>query len=1614
MPATSACPDANDLQEFAVGKLSDPQAEALARHLAQCPRCLETLHGLKVDDTLVEAVRSQARIARQPDHPVLKDLISRLSKLRAASPGVTASAEATQAGNHGEDDVQPIDFLAPSQGPDELGRLGFYRILKVLGRGGMGVVFQAEDTHLKRAVAVKAMLPEVARKTTARERFLREARAAAALEHDHIVTIYHVGEEGGVPYLVMPLLKGASLEDFLRRKQDPGKPGVSAPGGLSVGQLLKVGREIAKGLAAAHAVGLIHRDIKPANIWLDATAGGRVKILDFGLARATTDDAHLTTPGLVVGTPSYMAPEQGQGKPVDGRTDLYSLGCVLYRLGTGRVPFQGADAVSTLIKSATEEPTPLEELNPELPPGLCKLVRRLLAKNPLDRPPSAQAVVEDIQRLERNLASADGPRVAEDQTRNLLQLPRPASRRRRLWAVLAAALVLVGGVYLAQLIIRITDKDGKVQEVAVPPGAKVEIVHKETDLGFEQWLKDTQQLPAEKQVEEVKKKLTELNPRFDGKMTHKSEGTVVTELAFSTFEVSNIAPVKALAGLKKLSCIGNYKDGRGLLADLSPLVGLPLVSLRFQYNRVSDLSPLRGMALTHLDCGYNNLTDLSVIQNMPLTDLRCGGGKIRSLAFLAGKSLTYFNCNNTLVSDLSPLRGMPLTGVGFVNCPVSDLSPLKGMALTYLNCHGSKVVDLGILKDMPLRELGCNYNPERDGALLASIKTLEKINDQAKNQFLKQATPANAAFEQWLEDTKKLPAEKQVEAVAKKLVELNPGFDGKVVYDLEAVANGFRRIRLCTDMVSDISPLQALSGIPRLHLHIDGSAAGKGRLADLKPLRGLQLGLLVASQNPITDVTPLQDLPLEQLFINETQVADLTPLLRIRTLWDLHVSSNRPLDLPTIRQLPLRSIHLRHHEVEAPELKALLCSMPTLEWINNQRAIDFWKKVDPTHAAFLQWIEDTKKLPAEQQVEAVARKLVELNPGFDGKLTPKIMSGAVTELKLNTDAVRNLSPLRALSKLRKLAVNGTITQTERLGQLADLSPLRGLRLEYFECHFNRQVTDLSPLQGMPLLRLDIHDCGVKDLSPLKGLPLTSLWIGGNPATDLSPLKELRLREFSCYTAPLSDLSPLQGMPLIYLDIRWTKVVDLSPLKDAPLREVEMEHQPARDAILRSIKTLEKINNKPPSEFWKQSDPQYAAFLEWIEDTKKLPAEKQVEAVAQKLVELNPGFDGKVKHTIEKGTVHDLAFNTDNVADLEPLRALPQLRRLFCAGHWPCKGKVRDLSPVRSLRQLYLLECNHNPVEDLAPLQGLPIKYLRVDNGVFRSLKPLEGMPLINLCVAACPNVSDLSPLRGMRLGRLACNVTAVSDLSPLQDMPLWYVDCRNTRVTDVSVAKTWTALKELNLDFKPERDTELLRSIKTLEKINDKLVAGFLKPAATNAAFEQWLKDTQNLTPEKQAEAVAKKLQELNPGFDGKVEPNIVDGKVAGLSFSSVEVSDLAPLRALPELRTLDCSGTPDQQGKLSDLSPLTALTRLDKLTISRTAVADLTPLRKLPLSFLHCYEILVEDLSPVKNMPLQKIGCDPDLAQSNRATLQAVKSLQTINNKPAAVFWKEVNAKKP
>ncbi len=285
-----------------------------------------------------------------------------------------------------------VSYLAPPQEPDELGRLGHYRVLRRLGHGGMGVVFQAEDTLLGRSVALKMLLPELASRPGARERFQREARAQAQIEHDHIVPIYQVDQSNGVPFLTMPLLKGQTLDDYLRS----GHP-------LPLRHVVRIARETASGLQAAHELGLIHRDIKPANLWLDSTAGGRVRILDFGLARAQQTANPLTASGIVMGTPAYMSPEQIASKP-EPRSDLYSLGVVLYRMLAGRLPFTDADMLAQLMAIATEPVSPLRDFAPHAPIALTDLVMSLLAKAPADRPISAKVVAEALRGVQSELA----------------------------------------------------------------------------------------------------------------------------------------------------------------------------------------------------------------------------------------------------------------------------------------------------------------------------------------------------------------------------------------------------------------------------------------------------------------------------------------------------------------------------------------------------------------------------------------------------------------------------------------------------------------------------------------------------------------------------------------------------------------------------------------------------------------------------------------------------------------------------------------------------------------------------------------------------------------------------------------------------------------------------------------------------------------------------------------------------------------------------------------------------------------------------------------------------------------------------------------------------------
>ena len=279
--------------------------------------------------------------------------------------------------------------FGPPKKPTELGTLGKYRILKELGRGGMGGIYLGYDERLRRRVAIKVMLPKHAENKSAKERFNREALAAAQLRHENIVVIYDTDEWNGIPYIAMEYLQGASLDEFLKKNPVTG-----------VSQTLRVGREVCAALAVAHRMGAAHRDIKPSNIWLEAPLG-KAKILDFGLVKWLNplDEAKLTTSGAIIGSPAYMSPEQARGGKLDHRTDIFSVGAVLYRMCTGQLPFQGDNLMDLLMALGGKDPKPILELNPKVPAELAAIVHKMLSKNTDDRPQTADEIAARLQAL---------------------------------------------------------------------------------------------------------------------------------------------------------------------------------------------------------------------------------------------------------------------------------------------------------------------------------------------------------------------------------------------------------------------------------------------------------------------------------------------------------------------------------------------------------------------------------------------------------------------------------------------------------------------------------------------------------------------------------------------------------------------------------------------------------------------------------------------------------------------------------------------------------------------------------------------------------------------------------------------------------------------------------------------------------------------------------------------------------------------------------------------------------------------------------------------------------------------------------------------------------------
>jgi serine/threonine protein kinase len=374
-------------------------------HEATMPSEAKTLF-LAALERPTEAERAEFLDAACGDAALRRRVEALLRAHAGADPFLDRSAADHLAG----EDALPLDFLDRSDRPDALGRLGHYDVLESVGQGGMGIVLRAFDAKLHRVVAIKVLAPLLASHAPTRKRFLREARAAAAVVHEHVVAIHAVEDTAQVPYIVMQFVQGCTLQDKIDRT-----------GPLPLTEILRIGHQIALGLAAAHHQGLIHRDVKPANILLE-NGIERVRITDFGLAR-TAGDASISRSGEVSGTPAFMSPEQAEGKPLDSRSDLFSLGSVLYAMCAGHPPFRAESAMAVLRRVCDEAPVPLTEVNPAVPKWLAATVARLQARNPADRFASASEVAHLLSQQLAQLQSGLEPTgVTSGRTRQRYRL----------------------------------------------------------------------------------------------------------------------------------------------------------------------------------------------------------------------------------------------------------------------------------------------------------------------------------------------------------------------------------------------------------------------------------------------------------------------------------------------------------------------------------------------------------------------------------------------------------------------------------------------------------------------------------------------------------------------------------------------------------------------------------------------------------------------------------------------------------------------------------------------------------------------------------------------------------------------------------------------------------------------------------------------------------------------------------------------------------------------------------------------------------------------------------------------------------------------------------------
>lgn len=1000
--------------------------------------------------------------------------------------------------------------------------LGNYVLLDKIGQGGMGQVYKAEHRRMARVVAIKILPAEVTKDPASIARFEREVRTAAKLDHPNIVTAYDADQADGVHFLVMQFVDGSDLSVLVKRD---GPFGVDE----SVDYILQA----ARGLEAAHADGVVHRDIKPANLLLDKK--GTIKILDMGLARIQAvekikSQSELTSTGTVMGTVDFMAPEQAvDAKSADARADIYSLGCTLYYLLTGKATYEGDTLVAKLLAHRDKPIPSLRAARDDIPEPLDAIFRKMIAKDVGDRYQTMTDVISALSRMrsggETVAEKRQPPRSAVDpgltsvfgnisieEPQSLV--PKKAPRPPRevqipRWAFVAAGVLvfasIVAGIVAtfrttrATIVVEVFERDVAV-EVLDAAGKPVETKPRPMDPGDD----GTFSVPAGKGLVRARKEGFELfTEPFEIRAGEKI--TIPAHLVRSLSKASEpanrppawespefqawmmalpVAPEpRAKAVGIKLSQLNHGFDGRVTYT----ITQGNITDFGFNSDAVTDVSPVRALTgLEHLSCnattpGKSRLSDLTPLRGLRLTELHCNQTRVADLSPLQGMPLTLLDVGATQVADLRPLIGAPLTWVICYETRVTNLAPLQGMPLVNLNIRNTEVSDLSPLRSAPLQGLLAGHTRISD---LSPLKGMPLVRLGLGNSRVTSLAPLEGMSLRWLFcKSCEIADFSPLKGMPLELLT----FDADPIWAVPFVKS-FPTLKKVNDLPAAefLKQAEANSKIDR-DLRAAEWVLSIGGELEIAPIDAVKPPNRVKSR----DELPADAFAVRSITLNESsRVTDvaLKNLFGLRHLRSLHLIAADQLSaagLDVLRSLPALQ-HLRLESMTLTnEAVARLVGMPDLRVL-------------------------------ELRATSIS------DAGIDRLRALKRLRGLHFVFRPASDAM--LESLSKMEHLRELTIRGSELRDEGLAKLASLTKLEKLDVGWnLLTGAGFKPFSASKLQFLIVQANSLTDDSLKLISRLKDLRI--LWVDDTPLTD----------------ATLPTLTAMNRLAM--LELRGTRITD---------------------------------------------------------------------------------------------------------------------------------------------------------------------------------------------------------------------------------------------------------------------------------------------------------------------------------------------------------------------------------------------------------------------------------------------------------------------------------------